>query len=98
MVYLQRKGLKLIKSQSNSQHWPYSQEIVNKVIGDIKAPGFMSKSTMSKDVSRSYSINSEVRKKWTKVFVPDEKIVQENIKNDRLSILEEECSSIFSEN
>lgn len=99
LVFLQRKGLKQIASQSNPVHWPYSAQIIKKVMGeagDLKIP-FADKSTMSKDVSKTHSQSGEGREKWTKVFVPDEKPPQPAFEKKNLSILEEEISSIHSE-
>lgn len=53
---------------------------------------------MSKEVSRTHTVSSEAREKWTKVLVPDEKPQQENFDKKMLSILEEEYSSILTEN
>lgn len=99
LVFLQRKGLKQIPSQAFNSNWPYSSELIKKLIAgksDGKIP-FGDRSTMSKDVSRSHSLSSEGGHKWTKVFVPEEKPSHFVAEKGKLSILEEECSSIHTE-
>ncbi len=99
LVFLQRKGLKHLASQNNPIHWPYAPELVGKAtMGQcFSKSSFKDNSTMSKDISRTHSTASEVKEKWTKVFVPDERVTQELKKEKMLSILEEECSSLHTE-